>query len=86
MPIFWVKIDHNGKLPYQPNNPPGNRKMHQNIPQAMGIDVLDTFTPHPGAIPAFQVQVGPKMGGFGGKKQPKWQDAILSVKINLETG
>ena len=35
---------------------------------------------------SFQVQVGPKMGGFGGKKQPKWQDAILREKINLETG
>ena len=33
----------------------------------------------------FQVQVGPKMGVFGVKKQPKWQDAILSKKINLET-
>ena len=29
---------------------------------------------------SFQVQVGPKMGGFGGKKQPKWQDAVLSKK------
>ena len=29
---------------------------------------------------SFQVQVGPKMGGFGGKKQPKWQDAILREK------
>ena len=33
----------------------------------------------------FQVQVGPKMGVFGVKKQQKWQDAILSKKINLET-
>ena len=51
MPIFWVKIDHDGRLPYQLNNPPGNMKMHQNTPQVMGIHVLDTFTPHPGAIP-----------------------------------
>ena len=25
--------------------------MGQNTPQAMGIDVLDTFMPHPGVIP-----------------------------------
>ena len=51
MPIFWVKIDHDGRLPYQPNNPPGNWIMGQNTSQAMGIDVLDTFMPHPGVIP-----------------------------------
>ena len=38
-------------LPYQPNNPPGNWIMGQNTPQAMGIDVLDTFMHHPGVIP-----------------------------------
>ena len=59
---------HDGRLPYQPNNPPGNRKMHQNTPQAMGIDVLDTFMPHPGVIPG---PGGSENGCFGGKKQPK---------------
>ena len=57
--------------------------MDQNTPQAMGKDVLGPFMPHPGAIP------GPgwsKNGYFRVKKQPKWQDAILSEKINLETG
>ena len=57
--------------------------MGQNTLQAMGIDVLGTFMPHPGVIPG---PGGSKMTGFGGKKQPKWQDAILSKKINLETG
>ena len=51
MPLFWVKIDHDARLPYQTNNPSGNWKMGQNTPQAMGKDVLDTFMPHPGAIP-----------------------------------
>ena len=62
MPLFWVKIDHDARLPYQTNNTPGNWEMGQNTPQAMGEDVLDTFMPHPGAIP------GPgssKMGIFG---------------------
>ena len=27
---FWVKIGHDGRLPYQPHNPPGNWKMSQN--------------------------------------------------------
>ena len=30
----------------------------------------------------FQIQVGSKKGYFWGLKQPKWQDAILSKKIN----
>ena len=51
MALFWVKIDHDGRLPYQTNNPLGNCKMGQNTPQAMGKDVLDTFMPHPGVIP-----------------------------------
>ena len=82
MPIFWVKIDHDGRLPYQPNNPLGNRKMLQNTPQAMGKDVLDTFMPHTGVFPG---PGGSENGCFGGKKQPKWQDAILEEKFNLET-
>ena len=49
MPLFWVKIDHDARLPYQTNNTPGNWEMGQNTPQAMGKDVLGTFMPHPGA-------------------------------------
>ena len=51
MALFWVKIDHDGRLPYQTSNPSGNWKMGQNTPQAMGKDVLGTFMPHPGVIP-----------------------------------
>ena len=83
MPIFWVKIDHDGRLSYQPNNPPGNRKMLQNTPQAIGKDVLDTFMPHTGVIPG---PGGSENGCFLGKKSPKSQVAILREKINLETG
>ena len=57
--------------------------MGQNTPQAMGIDVLGTFMSHPGVIPGPDVS---KNGCFQGQKQPKWQDAILEEKINLETG
>ena len=32
-------------------NQPGNCKMGQNTPQAMGKDVLGTFMAHPGVIP-----------------------------------
>ena len=60
-------------------NQPGNKLMCHNTPQAMGEDMLDIFVPHPGVIPG---PGGPKMA----KKQPKWQGAILSEKINLETG
>ena len=56
MPLFWVKIDHDARLPYQTNNTPGNWEMGQNTPQAMGKDVLGTFMPHPGVIPG--------LGGF----------------------
>ena len=65
MPIFWVKIDHDGRLPYQPNNPPGNWIMGQNTLQAMEIDVLDTFMPHPGVIPG---PGGSENGCFLGQK------------------
>ena len=51
MPLFRVKIDHDARLTYKTNNTPGNWEKGQNTPQVMGIDVLDTFTPHPGAIP-----------------------------------
>ena len=78
MPIFWVKIDHDGRLPYQPNNPPGNRKMLQNTPQAMGKDVLDTFMPHTGVIPG---PGGSENGCFGGKKTAKMTGCSIRGKI-----
>ena len=56
--------------------------MGQNTPQAMGKDVLGTFMPHPGVIPG---PGGSKSGCFFGQKHPRWQDAILEEKINLET-
>ena len=52
--FFWVKIDHDGRLPYQTNNPPGNWIMGP--------------TKHTPSIQvSFQVQVGPKMGVLGVK-------------------
>ena len=68
MALFWVKIDHDGRLPYQTSNPSGNWKKGQNTPQAMGKDVLGTFMPHPGVIPG---PGGSKNGCFLGQKQPK---------------
>ena len=56
--------------------------MGQNTLQAMEIDVLNTFMPHTGIIPG---PGGSENGCFGGKKQPKWQDAVLEEKFNLET-
>ena len=70
-------MDHGGRLPYQPSNPPGNWKMGQNTPQAVGKGVLDTFMPHPGIIPG---PGGAKNGCFGVQKQPKWQGAIIDEK------
>ena len=52
--------------------------MGQNTPQAMKIDALDTFMPHPGVIPGL---CGSKSECFLGKKQPKWQVAILEEKV-----
>ena len=57
--------------------------MGQNTPQAMIMDVLGTFMPHPGVIPG---PGGSENGCFLGKKSPKSQVAILREKINLETG
>ena len=77
MPLFRVKIDHDARLPYQTNNPSGNWKMGQNTPQAMGKDVLDTFMPHPGAIP------GPgwsKNGYFWGSKTAKMTGCHIEQK------
>ena len=42
--------------------------MGQNTPQAMRIDALDAFMPHPGVIPG---PGGSKNGCFLGQKQPK---------------
>ena len=41
--------------------------MGQNTPQAMKIDALDTFMPHPGVIPGLG---GSKSRRFWVKKQP----------------
>ena len=56
--------------------------MDQNTPQAIGKDVLGTFMPHPGVIPG---PGGSENRWFMAQKQSKWQGAILSKKINLET-
>ena len=49
-------------------NQPGNWIMGQNTPQAMIMDVLGTFMPHPGVIPG---PGWPKNGYFRVKKQQK---------------
>ena len=73
MALFWVKIDHDGRLPYQTSNPSGNCKMGQNTPQAMGKDVLDTFMPHPGVIPGpggSEIELWRRQKKKAGKKAP----------------
>ena len=63
MGVFWVKIDHDGRLPCQTNNPSGDWKMDQNTSKAMGKDVLYTFMLNPGVIPG---PGGSKNGWFWG--------------------
>ena len=64
---FQVKMDNNGRLPYQPNKPPGKWIMGQNTPQVIGNGAWGTFMPHPGVNPGPN---GPKMGVLGLKIGP----------------
>ena len=64
---FRVKMDNDGRLPYQPNKPPGKWIMGQNTPQVIGNGAWGTFMPHPGVNPGPN---GPKMGVFGLKIGP----------------
>ena len=51
MGVFLVKNSQNERMPYWPKNQPGNWIMGQNTLQAIGKDVLGTYTPHPGDFP-----------------------------------
>ena len=64
---FRVKMDNDGRLPYQPNKPPGKWIMGQNTPQVIGNGAWGTFMPHPGVNPGPN---GPKMGVLGLKIGP----------------
>ena len=51
MGVFGVKTAKMTGCHIEQKNQPGNCKMGQDTPQAMGKDVLGSFMPHPGVIP-----------------------------------